>query len=278
MSASPGFVDLHLHTLHSDGISTPAEVIALARRARLTAVAITDHDTVEALEPAARAAGEAGIEFVPGIELSSSDGNSDVHILGYFLDPETPGLADELRLLRDGRYLRAQRTVELLDQMGAGVEFERVIEIAGPAPIGRPHIAEALVEAGHAASLDEAFERFIGYHAPAFVPKRALDPGGAVELIRRAGGVAVLAHPGSLRRDDLIPGLVRRGLGGIEVWHPKHDEGRVRRYREIAERYDLAITGGSDFHGGGRGSSAVGDQPVPEEVLEPLRARRALPR
>lgn len=273
MNDLSGFVDLHLHTLHSDGTQTPEKVVALARSARLAAMAITDHDTVEALAPAADAAREAGIEFIPGIELSSTDGHSDVHLLGYFIDPQTPGLDDELHLLRDGRLVRAQRTVELLSRMGAPVRFERVLEIAGTAPIGRPHIATALVEAGHVASLDEAFERFIGYHSPAFVPKRALDPAAAVGLIRRAGGVAVLAHPGSLRRDDLIPGLVARGLGGIEVWHPRHDDTRIRHYREVAERYGLAITGGSDFHGAGRGNSTVGEQPVPAGVLEPLRGR-----
>jgi len=273
MTAPPGFVDLHLHTIHSDGMHTPEEVVAFAGRARLAAIAITDHDTLDGIAPAAAAARPAGIELIPGVELSASDGPSDVHLLGYFLDPATPGLDEELLALRDGRFLRAQRTVELLNRIGAPVSFERVLAIAGPAPIGRPHIATALVEAGHATTMDQAFERFIGYHAPAFVPKRALDPAAAVELIRRAGGVAVLAHPGSLRRDDLIPGLVARGLGGIEVWHPKHDGTRVRHYQKIAGKHGLSITGGSDFHGGGRGTSTVGDQPVPTGVLDSLRAR-----
>jgi predicted metal-dependent phosphoesterase TrpH len=278
MTAPLGFVDLHLHTIHSDGMHTPEEVVAFAHSARLVAIAITDHDTLDGIDAAASAAGLAGMEFIPGIELSASDGPSDVHILGYYLDPSTPGLGEELSRLRDRRFLRAQRTVELLNQLGATVSFERVQAIAGGAAIGRPHIATALIEAGHVATHDQAFESFIGYHAPAFVPKHALDPAAAMDLIRRAGGVAVLAHPGSLRRDDLIPSLVAQGLGGIEVWHPKHDGTRVRHYQEIASKHGLSITGGSDFHGGGRGASTVGDQPVPAGVLDSLRARTHPPR
>lgn len=273
MSGPSGFVDLHLHTVHSDGTHTPEEVVGFARRARLLAIAITDHDCVDAIPLARGAARAAGIELIPGVELSSSDGRSDVHILGYFLDPEADGFQAKLRVLRDGRLERAERTVERLAALGAAVSLERVVAIAGPGPVGRPHIAVALLEAGHVSSLDEAFERYIGYHAPAFVPKRTLDPGAAIEMIRGAGGVAVLAHPGSLRRDDLIPGLAAQGLTGIEVWHPKHDGARVRHYQALAGQHGLAISGGSDFHGGGRGEATVGDQPVPAELVELLRAR-----
>jgi predicted metal-dependent phosphoesterase TrpH len=272
MIAAEGFIDLHLHTTHSDGAYTPEEVVALARRARLSAISITDHDTIEGIAPAAAAARRAGIEFIPGVELSASLGHSDIHILGYFIDPTRDGLEEELEILRDGRFVRARRTVELLDEIGAPVSFERVVEIAATAPIGRPHIASALVEAGHAANIDQAFERYIGYHARAYVPKRTLDPAGAIDLVRGVGGVAVLAHPGTLRRDDLIPGLKAKGLLGIEVWHPKHDATRVRHYQAMAESLGLVVTGGSDFHGGGRGDSTVGERPVPDSVLPPIRA------
>ncbi len=271
MTAS-GFVDLHLHTTHSDGTHTPEEVVSFARQARLSAVSITDHDTLDGLHPGAAAAGAAGLGFITGVELSATDRNADVHILGYFVDPATPGLDEELRQLRDGRFQRAERILDLLARLGAPVRLERVIEIAGGAPLGRPHIGAALVEAGHAACMDEAFNRYIGYHAPAYVAKVTLDPAGAIDLVWRAGGVPVLAHPGSLRRNELIPDLVAWGLAGIEVWHPKHDEHRIRQYMAIAETYGLVVTGGSDFHGAGRGDSTVGDQPVPESVLGPLRA------
>ena len=272
MTAS-GYVDLHLHTIHSDGVHAPEEVVAFARQARLTAIAITDHDTLDGLPAAAAAAEAAGIDFIPGVELSASDHHADVHILGYYMDPTTPGLAEELRVLREGRLSRAERILDLLAQLGAPLLLDRVVTIAGVAPVGRPHIGAALIEAGHVGTMDEAFDRYIGYHAPAYVPKRTLDPMGAIDLIRRAGGVPVLAHPGSLRRDDLIPGLVAHGLAGIEVWHPKHDAQRVRSYMAAAETYGLLVTGGSDFHGAGRGDSTVGGQPVPMSVVAPLHAR-----
>src|SRR5687767_13189793 len=135
MTAPPGFVDLHLHTIHSDGVHTPEEVVAFAHRARLAAIAITDHDSLDGIAPAAAAARQAGVELIPGVELSASDGPSDVHLLGYYLDPATPGLGEELSTLRERRFLRAQRTVELLNRLGAPVSFERVMAIAGPAPI-----------------------------------------------------------------------------------------------------------------------------------------------
>lgn len=278
MISTRAFIDLHLHTSCSDGTHAPAEVVSLARQARLSAISITDHDTISGLAPAAGIAREAGIELIPGVELSATHGHSDIHILGYFVDPTTPGLEEELKLLRDGRLERARRMIELLAGIGAPIPFERVIEIAGAAPIGRPHIAAALVKDGHVGNIDEAFEKFIGYHAPAYVPKRTLEPAGAIDLVRSVGGVPVLAHPGTLRRDELIPELKDQGLLGIEVWHPKHDPTRVRHYRAMAKSLGLVVTGGSDFHGGGRGESTVGEEPVPDSVLPAIRAlARATP-
>ena len=274
MSAANGFVDLHLHTLHSDGTESPEAVVGMARQARLAAIAITDHDTLAGLPAAAAAARTHAIELIPGVELSATDGHSDVHILGYFVDPDTQGFAGELDRLRDGRHTRAERIVAKLNALGVAIELERVLAIAGTAPIGRPHIAAALVESGQVASIDEAFERYLGYRGPAHVPKRTLTPAGAIDLVKQAGGVPVLAHPGSLRRDDLVPGLKAAGLQGIEVWHPKHDAGRVERYTTMARELGLIVTGGSDFHGGGRGTAVVGEQPVPSSVLAPLRAQR----
>ena len=274
MSAGTGFIDLHLHTIHSDGTESPEAVVAMARQARLEAIAITDHDTLAGIPAATAAARAHAIELIPGVELSAADGHSDVHILGYFVDPETEGFAAELDRLRDGRRTRAERIVDKLQALGVKIELERVLAIAGSAPIGRPHIAAALVEAGRAASMDEAFERYLGYRGPAYVPKRTLTPAGAIDLVKQTGGVPVLAHPGSLRRDDLVPGLKAQGLQGIEVWHPKHDAGRVDRYTAMARDLGLAVTGGSDFHGGGRGTAVVGEQPVPSSILAPLRAQR----
>jgi predicted metal-dependent phosphoesterase TrpH len=271
---SAGFVDLHLHTIHSDGTETPEAVVGMARQARLTAIAITDHDTLAGLAAAQAAALTHAIELIPGVELSATDGHSDVHILGYFVDASTPGFSDELDRLREGRRTRAERIVEKLKALGVPIELERVLAIAGTAPIGRPHIAAAIIEAGGATAIDEVFDRYLGYRGPAYVPKRTLTPAGAIDLVRQAGGVAVLAHPGSLRRDDLVPELKAAGLQGIAGWHPKHDAGRVSRYTAMAQAMGLAVTGGSDFHGGGRGTAVVGEQPVPSSVLAPLRAQR----
>ena len=271
---SVAFVDLHLHTVHSDGTRTPEAVVGLAHQARLSAIAITDHDSLAGLPAGAAAAASCGIEIIPGVELSAVDGRSDVHILGYFVNPETPGLDHELGRLRDGRLDRAERIVARLDELGVSVRLDRVLEIAGTGAVGRPHIATALVEAGRARSIEDAFDRWLGYHGPAYVPKRALSTADAIALVRGANGVAVLAHPGSLRRDDLIPGLKTMGLAGIEVWHPKHDAGRVTHYTAMADALGLLVTGGSDYHGGGRGQSEVGGQPVPSSVLAPLIAKR----
>jgi 3',5'-nucleoside bisphosphate phosphatase len=273
-ASGSAFVDLHLHTVHSDGTRTPEAVVGLAHQARLSAIAITDHDSLAGIAAGANAAASCGIELIPGVELSASEGRSDVHILGYFMNPATPGLDQELGRLRDGRRDRAERIVARLDELGVSVSLDRVLEIAGTGAIGRPHIATALVENGRATSIEDAFDRFLGYRGPAYVPKRALAPADAIALVRGAGGVAVLAHPGSLRRDDLIPNLKAMGLHGLEVWHPKHDAGRVAHYTAMAAALGLLVTGGSDYHGGGRGESEVGGQPVPSSVLAPLIAQR----
>jgi predicted metal-dependent phosphoesterase TrpH len=151
------------------------------------------------------------------------------------------------------------------------VDIEDVFRIAAPGSVGRPHVAEALVRAGHARDPDDAFRRYVGYRAPAYVPRVEFSPAQAIELVHAAGGIPVLAHPGSLRRDDLIPQLVEEGLKGIEVWHPNHNAATVRRYRETAERHGLIATGGSDYHGPQRGYE-MGEQPVPVSVLNALKA------
>ncbi len=268
-------VDLHAHTLFSDGAFTPEAVVARALERSLAALAITDHDSVEGVERARVAAGSS-LELVPGIEVSSSLNGQDIHILGYYLDPEDEELSRSLARFREERLQRAQAMAERLRALGAPVDFEVVIELAGPGVVGRPHVAEALVRAGHVESVEEAFRRFIGAHAEAFVPRPSFRPERAIALIHAAGGVSVLAHAGSALSDLVIEDLSEAGLRGIEVWHPQHGAAAVRRFRALARRLDLLETGGSDFHGWPRGTE-LGELPVPASVLGPLKQAAGVP-
>jgi hypothetical protein len=268
-------VDLHAHTLYSDGLLTPEAVVAHALERSLAALAITDHDSVEAVEPARLAAGSA-LELVPGIEVSSSLDGMDLHILGYYLDPGDAELRGALARFRDERLHRAQSMVERLDALGAPVDFDEVVELAGPGVVGRPHVAEALLRAGHVETVDEAFRRFLGARGAAFVPRPAFHPERAIALIHAAGGVSVLAHPGSSVSDLVIEQLATAGLRGIEVWHPQHGAAAVRRFHALARRLGLLETGGSDYHGWPRGAE-LGELPVPASVLGPLKQAAGVP-
>jgi len=268
-------VDLHAHTLFSDGALTPEAVVARALERSLAALAITDHDSVEGVEPARAAAGSA-LELVPGIEVSSTLEGMDLHILGYYIDPGDADLEDSLARFREERLRRAIEMVDRLRALGASVDPDVVIELAGPGVVGRPHVAEALVRAGHVDTVDDAFRRYIGAHGAAFVPRPAFRPEEAIAVIHSAGGVSVLAHPGPGLADLVVEQLAEAGLRGIEVWHPQHGAMAVRRYRALARRLDLLETGGSDFHGWPRGTE-LGDLPVPASVLGPLRQAAGVP-
>ncbi len=268
-------VDLHAHTLFSDGALTPEGVVAHALERSLAALAITDHDSIEGVERARLAAGSS-LELVPGIEVSSSLNGVDIHILGYYLDPEDDELTRALARFREERLQRALAMVERLRELGAAVDFEVVLELAGPGVVGRPHVAEALVRAGHVESVEEAFRRFIGSHAEAFVSRPSFRPERAIALIHSAGGVSVLAHPGTSLSDLVIEELAAAGLRGLEVWHPQHGAAAVRRFRALARRLDLLETGGSDFHGWPRGTE-LGELPVPASILGPLKQAAGVP-
>ena len=247
-------IDLHTHSTRSDGTTTPSETVALAVAAGLAGLALTDHDTTEGWDEAAAACRAAGVRFVPGIELSTELAGRSVHILGYYLDPNYPPLVAECDRLRNERLRRAEAIVAKLVAMGVGVTVEDVIARAGSAPIGRPHIAAAMVAAGAIADTDAAFDGFIEDGGPAYVPKHALAPEDGVALIRAAGGVAVLAHPGLSTRDakvdpTLLDVLTSAGLAGVEADHAAHDEDARKFWREAAEQRSLVVTGASDFHG-----------------------------
>ena len=262
-------VDLHAHTTFSDGLLTPEALVARAIDKHLAALAVTDHDTVEAI-PRARAAAAGHLELVPGIEMSTAFEGADLHILGYYINPEHGPLLERLVGFQEERRRRTQAIVERLRALGVPVELEEVLELAGPGVIGRPHVAEAMVRAGLVADFDDAFERYLGAQAPAYVPRPAFSPGEAIALIHSADGVSVLAHPGSQMPDSVIERLQGFGLRGLEVWHPQHGGTTVRRFLALAQRLDLLTTGGSDFHGEHR-SLDLGDIPVSVSVLDPLK-------
>jgi predicted metal-dependent phosphoesterase TrpH len=251
----PG-IDLHTHSSCSDGTLPPAEVIRRAAGIGLEVVALTDHDTTEGLAEAEAAGAELGIEVVPGIELSAEHEGRSVHVLAYWPDPTEPELRAELERLRDERLGRAAGMIDRLRELGIQISLERVREIAGGGPIVRPHIAQALVEAGAVASEQEAFDRYIGDGGIAYVEKRALHPVDAVGLILRSGGVCVLAHPGLYGDrsgvgvpEEVVEAMAEAGMQGLEVEHPEHAFEDRERFRRLAARLGLVPTGGSDFHG-----------------------------
>lgn len=269
-------IDLHTHTTASDGLLGPEALVGEARSRGVGLLAVADHDTTAGVASAVRAGAAVGLEVWPAVELSCDVEAGEVHVLGYFIDHRLGWFQELLGRLRDGREKRAERMVEKLTAMGAPVPFARVQALANGGAIGRPHVARALLEAGHVKSVAEAFERFIGRSSPAYVERLKVTPVQAVEVIQAAGGLAVLAHPGWGRQDALIPGLIAAGLDGIEVYYPDHTPDQVRQYHDLAVRFGLLVTGGTDFHGGGLATGVpVGGQYVPETVVEPIRRAAA---
>lgn len=267
-------VDLHVHTTASDGTSTPQEVVAFARSIGLTAIAITDHDSVDGVPAALAAAEDTPLTVVPGVELSTRCDDIDLHLLGYFIDHRSEPLLARLRLLRDTRIARAQGMVDALAAAGFSVTLDGVLQRAAGGAVGRSHIARALVAAGDVDSVQEAFARYIGRDGPYFIEKELTPAQDAIALVHAAGGVAVLAHPAINGADPVISRLARAGLDGIEAFHAEHNQEQRRRYAAIADHLGLIVTGGSDFHGPQAKSGRLGAGDTPDETLEALRARQ----
>jgi hypothetical protein len=265
------FADLHLHTNFSDGTYTPEELVAQAARNKLAAIALTDHDTVEGCERAGVACKAAGIEFIPGAELTGEQNENEIHILGYFLDTHNPKLLAEIAKFQAVRQSRIHEMVARLNKLNVPLKVEDVIALANCRSPGRPHVARALVKAGFCTSLDEAFERFLKKHRPAWVPKARISAAVAIELIHQANGLAVMAHPGLNRSDEVIPDLVEAGMDGIECFHTKHSTAVSERYLEIADKYNLLVTGGSDCHGMSKGKPLIGTVKLPYQHVEKLK-------
>lgn len=242
--------DLHTHSTASDGADTPAQIVEKAAAIGLKAVGITDHDAVDGLAEALQRGKELGIEVVPGVEINTDYEGQEVHILGYYIDFQHPSLLATLEDMRRFRRQRIESMVGKLRALGLDIHIDEVKEVAGEAAMGRPHLARVMMEKGYVNSVTEAFERYIGLGRPAYVPRTHLTPFAAVEIVRKAGGIPVLAHPGLVGRDELIPRLISVGLMGLEVWHSDHTAEDANRYLALAEKLDLLVTGGSDYHGG----------------------------
>jgi len=269
--------DLHTHSTFSDGTETPAHNVLLARERGLTGIGVTDHDTFAGLEEAQVAGAEQGVVIVPGIEFSAEYDGASLHVLGYWGDPTHDELGAELRRLTDTRFRRGEMMIEKLQQAGYDISFDAVRRIAGDDLIARPHVAQAMVEAGIVETEKEAFDRYIADGGVAYVPKHALHPVDALRLIGDAGGVCVLAHPAMWKGngsvpDELIEQMAEEGMAGLEVDHPDHDEATRARYRDMAGRLDLVPTGSSDCHGA-RYDYRLGCESTPAELVEELRRR-----
>ena len=269
--------DLHTHSTYSDGTNTVAQNVALAVERGLAGIGVTDHDTTAGYDEAATVAADTGLEIVPGLEFSAEYDGASLHVLGYWVDPENAELRAELKRLTDTRFRRGELMVEKLQELGYEISFERVREIAGDHLIARPHVAQAMVEAGIVSDETEAFDRFISDGGIAHVPKHALDPLDALTLIGHAGGVCVLAHPGMWKGNGSVPNeLIERmaegGMVGLEVEHPDHDPEQRAYYRALAERLGLIATGASDCHGA-RYDYRLGSDTTPAETYAELKRR-----
>lgn len=266
-------VDLHTHSTASDGWLTPAQLVEEASRRGLGILALTDHDTIAGIEPARDAAARAGVELIPGIELSSNSGPNEVHILGYFIDPSSPVLEAELRRLVGQRNDRNRAIVDRLNQLGLPVTNKQVEDIAAGGTIGRPHIARAMIERGYVETIAQAFDEYLASGKAAYVPRKKVMPEDAVSLVRAAGGVAVLAHPMSAGElAPLLDRLVAAGLAGMEVFYGEYSRTTRNHLQVIAERWNLIPTGGSDFHGEGfKEGRVLGSVDVPAASVERLR-------
>jgi hypothetical protein len=269
------FADLHLHSNFSDGTYTPEELVARAASFGLAALALTDHDSVEGCARTRAACDAAGIEFVPGTELTAEMDGKELHMLGYFVETGSPRLLAELEKFQLVRQNRIREMVARLNELNVPLQAEAVFALANCRSPGRPHVGRALVQAGVCATLDEAFERFLKKHRPAWVPKFKMSAVEAIDLIHRAGGLAVLAHPGLNHLDHLIGQLVAAGMDGLECFHTKHSTAISEHYLEIADQHQLLVTGGSDCHGMSKGRPLIGTIRLPYQHVEQLKERVA---
>lgn len=242
------FVDLHIHTQFSDGWITPEDAVKRARKIGLAAIAIADHDSVSGIQHAIWASEKYGVEVIPSVELSCQIRDKELHILGYFVDWGDKWFIDELFSLQEFRKDRAKGIVKRLRELGMDISYNMVVAVAGGV-IGRPHIARVMMDRGYVRTIDEAFTRYLGTGKPAYVRKYLLSPAEAIWMLKKIGGIPVLAHPVFARADDMLQELVGLGLRGIEAYHVKQNASTTKHYEQLAQKHGLLATGGSDSHG-----------------------------
>lgn len=268
-------VDLHLHSTVSDGTLTPTEIIEKAAALELSTVSITDHDSFAGINEAKAAAERHGVCLIPGVELSTNFSDQDVHVLGYFADYLDPALNEKLRGLRDSREIRARQIVERLSGIGVDIDWDMVMTLSRGEAVGRPHIAQALINEGYARDMSDVFKRYLGRDKPGYLQKRVLDIREIFHLVHRAGGLTSLAHPGHWQPSEaVLTELKTMGLDAIEAWHIDHSEADTARFLGLAQRLGLLLTGGSDCHGERKKHGHVlGSLDIPDAIVEPLRIR-----
>jgi predicted metal-dependent phosphoesterase TrpH len=265
--AHGGYVDLHAHSTASDGSRSPADVVREANRIGLSAIALTDHDTLDGIAEASAMGAELGIRIVPGVELSAVEGDSETHILGLHLSDTRP-LEAELAGLREMRRNRAARIVSRLNELGVRIDLESVMQQAAGGAVGRPHVARAMIAEGWAVDFRDAFDRYLGNGRPAYVSKERLAVADAIGLIHRAGGLAILAHPAHSGTRERIAMFVSHGIDGVEVRHPSHSGEDIARLGALVDHFSLVPSGGSDWHGASEGARILGMMRVPIEWLQ----------
>lgn len=270
---SHGYADLHLHTNRSDGYFSPQELIDKVLPHGLKAIAIADHDEISAIDEAMKYGKVKGIEVISGVELSVSYKGMDLHILGYCFDHNNSELVQYLSLFKNERIKRAEKIVHNLMNLGMPISFDSVLKKAGIGSVGRPHIANVLVEDGYVYSFQEAFDKFLGNGKPAHVNKYKIDVEEAFKIVKAAGGICSIAHPALDLTDNDLISIIKAGVDAIEIVHPRHNEEMQGHLTNLAESNGLLITGGSDFHGGTQGEDALGKYRVPYNVLAKIKER-----
>lgn len=264
------FADLHLHTVFSDGTYTPEDLVAGAKRAGLCCISVVDHDTVEGIKPSLQAADKEGLEVVPGIELTAEYQGHEIHILGYFLDYEDKALMKELDSLKENRIDRIYKISHKLKDMGIELPAQKVLSLAKCGTVGRLHVARAMVQEGLVGSTWEAFDKYIGDKCQAYVSGFRLSPSAAIDLIKSAHGVPVLAHP-YVNSEELILKMIGWGVMGLEVYYPEHTTAAINSYLELTRKYNLLATGGSDCHGDAKPEVKLGQVKLPYELVEKIK-------
>ncbi len=264
-------IDLHIHSTASDGTCTPEELVKLAVNLGLKVIAIADHDSVDGIQPAIDEASKQGIEVIPAIELSSDLEGRDIHILGYFIDYKHPWFEHHLKDLRKARYERALKMVKRLQEVGLDILVKDVLKhTADGTAVGRAHLAQAMREKGYVDSIQEAFDRYIGKDGPCYVEKSIYSPREVIKIIKQVNGIPILAHPGISKVDEFIPDFIDAGLQGLEAYHSRHGRAQTLKYKRLAKKLGLIVTGGSDFHGLSVGL-LIGSVNVPDSIVDDLK-------